>query len=199
MLLDSSRSSGQGTVPMKKSARADPLQLSWEEIGFLSQGLALSSRALRDVTRDISDEYLLGPRGAWIVHLISSGGVFPSDLTEAFHCGRSLITAELNRLTDAGLITYQKSSSDGRRVELTLTPLGRTVERRVKEGLSRFILQRLSAYTREEVLLCARLLRDFRTPAPDSAQPQLQSRRELPRRRASVLRAAGQSSRRPVR
>ena len=187
-LLDSGGSARQGTDPMRKPARADPLQLTWDEIGLLSEGLTLSARALRNVTQDITDEYVLGPRGAWMVHLISTGQVFPSDLTQVFHCGRSLITAELTRLTDAGLITYRKSTSDGRRVELTLTPLGRTVERRVKEALTKFILERLSAYTREEVLLFTRMLREFRVPAPEGIWP--------PRRQAPIEAAASEPSRR---
>jgi DNA-binding MarR family transcriptional regulator len=173
---------------MRKPAPADPLQLSWEEIGLISEALTLSSRSLRNVTQDITDEYMLGPRGAWMVHLISAGRIFPSDLTQVSYCGRSLITAELTRLTDAGLITYRKSANDGRRVELALTPIGRTVERRVRETLSKFILQRLSAYTREEVLLCTRMLREFSVLTPESIWP--------PRRQTPMLAANSAPSRR---
>lgn len=155
---------------MKAARRAEPLQLTWEEVGFISEGLAFSSRALRNATASITEEHLLGPRGAWIVLLISTGEVYPLDLTKVFHCGRSLVTAELTRLTQAGLVSYRKSNSDGRRVELTLTPLGKAVERRVKEETTRLILQRLGRYTREEVLLCARMLRDFRAPLPPAVE-----------------------------
>ena len=85
-------------------------------------------------------------------------------LTKIFQVGRSLITAELNRLTDAKLITYRQNDVDGRRFELALTPLGEKVCAQVKEETATLVLERLKSYTREEVLLCARMLRDFRLP-----------------------------------
>jgi DNA-binding MarR family transcriptional regulator len=155
---------------MKKAGRADPLKMSWEEIGFLCEGLALASRPMGLATKSITEEYSLGPRGAWITVLMSTGQVFPLDLAEVFKIGRSLITAELTRLADAGLITYEKNASDGRRLELKLTPRGDTVQRRVKEELSKLVLHRFAAYKREEVVLCARMLRDFRVPAAESVE-----------------------------
>lgn len=149
---------------MKSRTGAAGPKLSWDEIGFICEGLALSSRPLRFATQAITQEYSLGPRGAWMVLLISTGEVYPLDLTKIFQVGRSLITAELNRLIDAGLINYQQSTQDGRRVRLALTPLGEKICERVKTDTAKLVLERLRAYTREEVLLCARLLRDFRLP-----------------------------------
>jgi DNA-binding MarR family transcriptional regulator len=156
---------------MKKTSRADALELSWDEIGFICEGLAFASRGLKVATRSITEEYSLGPRGAWITMLISLGQVvFPLDLTKMFQIGRSLITAELTRLSDAGLIDYRRCVSDGRRVELTLTPLGQTVQRQVKEELAKLVTRRLASYTRDEALLCARMLHDFNSAAPESVK-----------------------------
>lgn len=155
---------------MKTSKQSKPLKLSWEDIGFISEGMSFASRPMRNAIQSINDEFSLGPRGAWIVRIVSRGDVFPLDLTKLFHIGRSLITAELNRLADASLITYKKSENDGRRVELALTPLGEQVNLRVKQELTKLITQRLSSYTREEVLLCARMLRDFRVAASNSIE-----------------------------
>jgi DNA-binding MarR family transcriptional regulator len=149
---------------MKTSKHTKPLDLSWDEINLIGEGLLLASRPLRLATQKITDEYLLGPRGAWMLRLISKGKVYPLDLAKAFDIGRSLITAELNRLSDAGLINYTRSDSDGRRLELRLTALGERVSRRVKQDLSKLITRRLSGYTREQVALCARMLLDFRLP-----------------------------------
>jgi DNA-binding MarR family transcriptional regulator len=162
-----------------KKKRAEPLNLSWDEIGFLCEGLSLASRPMGLATRSITDAYSLGPRGAWITVLIAAEQVrFPLDLAHVFQIGRSLITAELSRLTEAGLITYRKSERDGRRTELTLTPLGDSVQRRVKEELSKLVLRRLSRYQREDILLCTRLLRDFRSTATDGLEaPPKMSRR----------------------
>jgi DNA-binding MarR family transcriptional regulator len=168
---------------MKKTGRANPPLLSWEDIGFICEGLAFASRLLWTAIKDVTDEYSLGPRGAWIVRLVGRSDMSPLDLTNVFKVGRSLITAELVRLTHAGLITYKKSTSDGRRVELALTSLGKTVERRIKESLTEMVTQRLSSYKREDILLCGRMLRDIRTPAPESAAPK-------PRRRPAAARGS---------
>jgi len=149
---------------MKKRGRVDSLQLSWDEIGFVCEGLSLSSRPLSIATKRITEEYSLGPRGAWMVLLVNEGEVFPMHLTRIFQVGRSLITAELNRLAEAKLITCRQHDADGRRFELALTALGRKVCAQVKEETAKLVLERLKSYTREDVLLCARMLRDFRLP-----------------------------------
>jgi DNA-binding MarR family transcriptional regulator len=147
---------------MKKTRPSKPLELSWEEIGLFAQGLSFASRPIADATKRITEEYGLGPRGAWILHLIAGHLVtYPLDLTNFFRIGRSLITAELTRLTEAGLVTYLKRTDDRRRFELHLTPLGEKVEARVQEELTKVILDRFSSYSREEVLFCSRMLNDF--------------------------------------
>lgn len=178
---------------MKKAGRAQSLKLSWDEIGFLCEGMSLASRPMGIAVKAITEEYSLGPRGAWITVLIAAGQVFfPLDLTNVFQIGRSLITAELTRLTEARLIAYGKSASDGRRVELKLTPLGDTVQRRVKEELSKLVLRRLSSYNREDALLCARMLRDFRLPAPAGIESR--GERQQPAKRTAPM-ASGRRTR----
>jgi len=178
-----------------KAGRADPQDLSWEEIGFICEGLVVAPRPLKAATRDITAEYSLGPRGAWIVNLIAIGEVvFPLDLTKRFQIGRSLITAELTRLSDAGLIAYRRSASDGRRVELTLTPLGQTVQRRVKAELVKLVTRGLAHYTHEQALLFGRMLHDFGMGIPNAAKPAKQSEhvtsRSVSKRRSSLQRNA---------
>jgi DNA-binding MarR family transcriptional regulator len=173
---------------MKKTGRADRQELSWEDIGFICEGLVVAPKPLRTATQRITEEYSLGPRGAWIAVLISIGEVvFPLDLTKRFQIGRSLITAELTRLNDAGLIAYRRNSGDGRRVELTLTPLGQTVQRRVKADLANLVRRQLASYTRPQALLFGRMLHDFGTDSPKSvkwAQPPGRVRsRSLPKQR----------------
>src|ERR1700722_10566077 len=109
MLLDSTRSGLEGAELMEKTGRANPPQLSWEDIGFICEGLAFASRLLWSAIGDVTEQYSLGPRGAWIVRLVGRSDMSPLDLTNVFRVGRSLITAELVRLTQAKLITYEKS------------------------------------------------------------------------------------------
>ena len=155
---------------MEKTGRTSPPELTWEEIGYICEGLVLAPRPQKAATQSITEQYSLGPRGAWITQLISLGEVvFPLDLTKFFQIGRSLITAELTRLSDAGLIAYRKSDKDGRRVELTLTPLGEKVQRRVKAELANLVTRQLASYTREQALLFGRMLHDFGAIAPKGA------------------------------
>ncbi len=149
---------------MKTMSQTAQLKLSWEEIGFLCEGMSFASRPMELSVKDINEEYGLGPRGAWITILIASGQMYPLSLAEIFRVGRSLITAELTRLADAGLIEYAQSAEDGRRVELRLTSAGNAVQRRVRDQLSKLVLRRLQGYRREDVLLCAQILRDFWAP-----------------------------------
>jgi DNA-binding MarR family transcriptional regulator len=159
---------------MKKDRSARDLSLTWEEIGFVCEGLSLATRPVELAVQDITSEYSLGPRGPWIAILIATGQIYPLDLAKLFRVGRSLITAELGRMAEAGLIQYEQNKEDGRRTNLKLTARGNTVQERVKKELSKLILQRLAAYSRKEVLLCAQMLRDFRVPAGEddgSADP----------------------------
>jgi DNA-binding MarR family transcriptional regulator len=151
---------------MIKTVRAKQLELSWAEIGYLVEGFSFASRPMKLASESVTAQYSLGPRGAWMMLLIKNGQVYPVDLANMFRIGRSLITAELIPLADADLITYRKSAVDKRRVELALTPLGEKAVTHVRRELTKLVLQRLSGYSRDEVLLCARLLHDFISSLP---------------------------------
>lgn len=144
--------------------------LGWDELGLVAEGLAYGLRGLRAATRPVTRQYDLGPRGAWILSLISSGKCFPLELSQALKTGRSLITAELVRLTNAGLVTAQADSGDRRRSQLALTPLGREACERVRCEMARIIKRNLAAYSPEEVRLLIRMLRDVRRLEADELE-----------------------------
>lgn len=136
--------------------------LRWNDLGFFGQGITAAARQWRAAARKIGDEYSLGPRGPWILGLIASGRAqLPSDLSNFFKCSKGLITAELAKLTDAGLVIRQTSGEDGRRVELSLTPIGENAVYRLANLLIELMQDRMANYSREELLLCARMLCDF--------------------------------------
>jgi DNA-binding MarR family transcriptional regulator len=182
MVFDSSATFGEagGPAPKQKLGRhsrggagmraRSGLNLSWEDIGFFGNAIAIASRQWRLAAKQVRDEYALGPHGPWIIGLIASNHVvYPSDLTKVLRCGRSLISAELNKLSEAGLINCRKSEEDGRQIELSVTPLGAEMNKRVAEGLTSMLEERLVHYTREDILYCARLLRDLAGPSLDAA------------------------------
>ena len=132
-----------------------------DEIGFFFGALASARDQFGHVTKELAREYGVGPRGPWMVGLIGRQPVAPRELAAFFNTGKSLITAELRQLQEAGLINYAKSDSDGRKVELSLTPLGNQLRKRVTAGLALMFRQRLGGYSKNDIMLCARLLSDF--------------------------------------
>lgn len=149
-----------------KTSPRTPIQaMEWDEIGQVCLGLAFAMRPLRAATRGVTEAYDLGPRGAWILSLIDAGHVFPRDLAAAFRIGRSLITAELTRLTSAGLID-SRPGSDRRRTELALTPAGLEACQKVRREMKEAITTNLAAYSAEEIHLFIRMLSDVRGDSP---------------------------------
>lgn len=136
--------------------------LDWNDIGLLCEGLAFAQRPLRQGTGQVTKQYNLGPRGAHILNLLANGVLHPLELATALCCGRSLITAELARLTDAGLVTSRPGQVDRRRTELSLTPLGERTSQQIREDTSRILLANLAGYTPEEVRKLAFMLRVVR-------------------------------------
>jgi DNA-binding MarR family transcriptional regulator len=142
-----------------RAARAQASELDIVEVEFLAEGLAMAQRALRSATDGVTERYDLGPRGAWILNVISNGVAYPLELASIFNVGRSLITAELVRLTDAGLVATRPNDKDRRKTELTLTPLGRAASDEVRGEFAAIVRRRLAAYDSAEVRLMGEMLR----------------------------------------
>lgn len=152
--------SSSETAPEPARAIAAPV-LSRDEIGYFSQALSAARGQFGMATKAMCAEFGLAPRGPWIIGVLGKTPMAPHLLAEIFSVGRSLITAELVKLTDAGLIRQEKDEADGRRVTLFLTPLGRKAYDRLGTDMGSFLSTRLSGYSRDEIMLCARLLSDF--------------------------------------
>ena len=148
-------------VPAAKVPEA--AMLSHEDMSAFTHALTAARGQFTNATKALCVEFALGPRGPWIIGLVGRDPIAPHELASFFNVGRSLITAELNKLIEAGLIAHEKDATDGRRVALSLTTAGRKVYDRLGEDLDTFLTQRLSTYSREEVMLCTRLLSDFAT------------------------------------
>lgn len=136
-------------------------KLSWDDIGLFSYALTAARGKFGDATKSLAHDFGLGPRGPFILGIIGRGPISPHELADAYGVGRSLITAELNRLAAAGLIIQGRDPSDGRRATLTLTTAGEAARERLGEELEQLLEVRLANYSRDEIMLCARLLGDF--------------------------------------
>ena len=149
------------TKPLQDSSKS-VAALSWEELSPVLESLAFAQRPLRAATRRITRQYDLGPRGAFILSLISGGKIYPLDLSDMLKAGRSLITAELTRLTEAGLVTATPGRHDRRRSELALTKLGHKACQQVRDEMARIVRRNLAGYSAEEFRLFSRMLREVR-------------------------------------
>ena len=147
-------------------------ELDWIDIGFICEGIAFAQRPLREGNEKIIKQYNLGPRGAFILNLLANGLCYPLELATALCCGRSLITAELARLTDGGLVASRPGEVDRRRTELTLTPVGEQALAEIRAETSRIIRTNLAGYTPEEIRKFGVMLRAVRG-APVFAEPTL--------------------------
>lgn len=148
--------------------------LSDEEIAHLCSVIGVAPRQLAAARETVTEGFDLGPRGAWMLGMIEVGIDSPSGLADALRIGRSLATSELNRLSDAGLIEAERGVGDGRRSQLRLTARGRKANDSLRRALADFIGDRLGHYSRDELMLCARILRDLAGGAPqftDFAEP----------------------------
>lgn len=120
-------------------------------------GLAFAQRPINTAASVITDRFDLGPRGAFILSLIDKGVEFPKDLALVLRIGRSLVTAELARLADAGLIT-SKAGDDRRRSLLQLTPLGTQAAIEFRNRVADLVQTRLASYSSDQVDMFASML-----------------------------------------
>jgi len=146
-------------------------ELGWDELGRVAEGLAYAQRPLSAATQRVTRQYDLGPRGAWILSLISGGKCYPLELSQALKAGRSLITAELIRLTKAGLVTAHADSEDRRRSRLALTALGEQACQQVRSEMARIIRRNLAGFSPDDVRLFIRMLADARHLEGDESDP----------------------------
>ncbi|MDP3677387.1 MAG: MarR family winged helix-turn-helix transcriptional regulator [Novosphingobium sp.] len=140
--------------------------LSDKEIAYFCSVIGVAPRQLAGASEAVTSEFDLGPRGPWMLGMIEVGIDSPSGLADALRIGRSLATTELNRLSDAGLIEARRVADDGRRSRLALTARGREANDRLRHALAAFIGQRVGHYSHDELMLCARILRDLAGGAP---------------------------------
>ncbi len=132
--------------------------LSWEELGRLIEGLAYSSRPIFAGAREVTERYDLGPRGAFILNLIQEGQCYPDKLAEKLRTLPSLVTSDLARLKEAGLISAAPCPGDRRRSKLALTESGERECNITRSNIARIVSENLAGYTPDQQRLFADML-----------------------------------------
>jgi DNA-binding MarR family transcriptional regulator len=126
------------------------------------EGLAYANRPLFAAANDVKQKYGLGPRGAFILNLVSEGMDYPNQLATKLGTSRSLISADIGRLTEAGLLAGTTGTGDKRTMRLSLTPEGARVCEAIRTKMASLITRNLSAYSARDIKLFAAMLHDAR-------------------------------------
>ena len=153
--------------------RSGPIKdgpIEFGEIAFLVHGISVATAAMRKATADLTRLHNLGPRGTNILNLMRTGVNQPHEIATALVIGRSLVSAELARLTEAGLILASQHEQDGRRSDLTLTPLGEAVNTELRAIFTQTIIGKLGHYAPEQLRLFGRMLNDMQETGHDNPE-----------------------------
>jgi DNA-binding MarR family transcriptional regulator len=139
----------------------------WDRIGALMEGLAYAQRPIHAAARAITKQLGLGPRGAFILNLLSQGCEYPHELASKLSTSRSLVTSDLNRLIDAGLVAAISSDSDKRMTRLHLTAAGAKICADIRGEMARIVQRNLARYSDAELSLFTDMLTAVRALEPD--------------------------------
>ena len=103
--------------------------------------------------------------------LAESPALSMNELAERTVTHQSTVSTVVNRLVRRGLVTKSRSSADGRRVELRLSPKGKTLVRRSPEVAQSRLIEGLRALPETEARELARMLRRLVTAMGAAEEP----------------------------
>lgn len=121
----------------------------------------------------------LGPRGIWVLRRINLGDVYPSDLARELAVSPSLLTQEIARLVDMGMLRREASPDDGRRRRLSLTQLGLNRLAECYDALERMLAPVFDNYSDAERATFFELLEDLSAINPPQQDEPRNDKEEL--------------------
>lgn len=149
-----------------RTALASPSDdLQFDEYAAVAECLCTAPMLLRTATEGVTERYALGTRGTIVLGLISRGIHYPAEISLVLDVGRSLISHEITRLMNAGLIERHIQQNDRRRSRLTLTEAGKCANRAVRGDMVQIVKASLSSFTNSDVRALARMLETMRRDA----------------------------------
>ena len=140
-----------GSPPLRARLPSGPIGRLLASVGNLSNMLGVVHSRYAQ-SRD------LGIRGIWTLSAISEGHASPGDIARLGMLPPSVVSGDLNRLIDAGMIERRRDGSDGRRLLYSLTESGRDVLAGAHALYIEMLGEKMGAYPPEEVDRLLRLL-----------------------------------------
>lgn len=162
MVLDRIKLPARETVPQSDPAETGAGDLQWDDLQYVIEGLMYAPRPVHAAMQSATHRYKLAPKGAYILTLLDQGITFPAELALALRISKSMITKELARLAEAGLISVSMDDADKRRSALSLTAAGKQACEDVRKSMTHMLRRNLGRYSPEQVRLLADMLRDAR-------------------------------------
>jgi DNA-binding MarR family transcriptional regulator len=150
--------------------RSDAVTL--QELRAVYQALRTTRAAMLNITQPVAWRHALGQRGFAIMGAMVRGIKQPGPLAAELGIGPSLLTAELQRLSEARMITRDHHPEDARRVRLELTDKGLQLVRDTEDALRSAISPMLKEYSVAERAIFLEILQRLGNvqPAPDTDQ-----------------------------
>jgi DNA-binding MarR family transcriptional regulator len=104
-------------------------------------------QALRVSARRAERDVGLTAAQLFVLHRLADGGgpLSVNELAARTFTHQSTVSVVVQRLVDRGLVARERSSTDGRRAELTLTPAGRTLLRKAPAAAQERLIAALDA------------------------------------------------------
>jgi MarR family transcriptional regulator, organic hydroperoxide resistance regulator len=153
------------------------------------EGLRTTGAALRTITKPFADRHDSGARGFAILGAMVRGIVQPGPLAAELSIGASLLTVELQRLSDARMITRDNDPDDARRVRLSLTDKGARLVQDTEHALFVAVAPILNEYTDAEKALVLKFLQRLSSVRPaENADPVVPERKRARRGKAAKRR-----------
>ena len=127
-------------------------------IGRLLASVGNLSNMLGVVHGRYAQSHDLGIRGIWTLSAISEGHTSPGDMARLGMLPPSVVSGDLNRLLDAGMIQRRRDGSDGRRLVYSLTESGRDLLAGAHAVYVEMLGEKMGSYPPEEIDRLLRVL-----------------------------------------
>jgi len=149
------------TGPSRKTRPIQPAPESDPVLEFLRLMWAVDHELHRVSKAMIGRLGLTAPQRLAVRFVGRQPGLAPGQLAELLHLDPGTVSGIVKRLESSGLVTRERSGGDTRRVHLTLTAKGRTLNRRRTGTVEAAVRRTLDGLSSADLAAASRLLRQL--------------------------------------